>query len=305
MSDVQFVSSEIILKDLNAFVSVAMAGSFRQAAAQLLISQPAVSRSVARLENQLDAVLLERGPRGAVLTPIGQSVLARARKVLSSVREMREETTGSWTSSIHLGAAATAAGSFLAPFLAEWIPSHPDIRLQVLEDGAARLRKRLDAGECDIAIIAAPLLPQFEARLITHVSVRAYFPPNHPLATSTSALTLTELAKHRLLVNGLPFLSTKVLLDSFEVANIQPQVIYESSSGQTLAALAEAGMGVAVFGNSVDIRGSSIASRAVMDRTGAPLGFDLYIAWPKKGTPDLVRNFGIALAHFSSRRRDS
>ncbi len=79
-------------------------------------------------------------------------------------------------------------------------------------------------------------------------------------------------------------------------------MVYESSSGQTLAALAEAGMGIAVFGSSVDIRGSSLESRAIIDRKGEQLGFDLYIAWPKKGTSRLVSDFGTALSEFSSHR---
>jgi len=303
MSNAEIESHDVTLKDLNVLVSIATTGSFRAAAARLYTTQPAVTRSIARLEKAIGVRLFERGPRGAVLTGEGQTVLERARRVLGLVSEMRTDATSPDTRLVRFGAAATAAGSFLAPFLAQWIPSHPHVRLRMLEDGAARLRHRLEAGECDIAMIAAPVPATFDAGLITRIGVRAHFPENHPLAHTTEPVTLAELARHPLLVNDRPFVSMTLLFDAMESAGIQAQIIYQSSIGRTLAILAEAGLGVAVFGDSVDLRGMRLASRPVTADGVNQLGFELHVAWRRDGTPQWIRELGHDMSRFSQARR--
>lgn len=233
---------------------------------------------------------------------MGRSFLDSARKILGLIDDVRTEAREGWNVTIRLGAAATAAGSYLAPFLAEWIPSHPKIRVLVLEDGAAGLRTRLDHGECDLAIISDPVSARLEALPLTRVGIRAYIPADHPLADRQHPLTLAELAPYRLLINDDPYLSARVTLDAFAGAGIRPHIVYRSSSGHTLGALSEAGMGVAIFGDSVDLRGSSLVSRAIMSNTGTPFHFDLYIAWPKETIPGFIRQFGTALSRFSTGR---
>jgi DNA-binding transcriptional LysR family regulator len=78
------------LEGVRAFVAVADAGRFRDAADQLGISQQAVSKRIAALETDLGAVLFRRVPSGAVLTADGQTFLPRAKAVLTAVRQAVE-----------------------------------------------------------------------------------------------------------------------------------------------------------------------------------------------------------------------
>lgn len=299
MSNAANASPDLNIKDLNVLVSIASSGSFRSAAAQLYTTQPAVTRSIARLEQNLGVRLFERGPRGAHLTGEGQTVFDRAKRVLGLVAEMRMDAASPDTQLVRFGAAATAAGSYLAPFLAEWIPSHPNVRLRMLEDGAARLRQRLEANECDIAMIASPPPPSFVSAPITRIGVRAHFPERHPLSLGAGAVTLSELSGYPLLVNDLPFLSTKLLVESFDRSGIHPQIVYQSSIGRTLAVLAESGLGVAVFGDSADLRGTKLLSRPVTANGSSELGFELEVAWRRDHTPQWIQDFGRDLSDFS------
>ncbi|WP_146603405.1 hypothetical protein [Micromonospora endophytica] len=68
------------------------------------------------------------------------------------------------------------------------------------------------------------------------------------------------------------------------------------SAGQTLAAIAEAGLGVAVFGDTADLRGFALRRHQLLDASGRPLSFDLYAAWIRDGVPSDIRNFAVELA---------
>ena len=284
---------------------MASTGSFRSAAARMYTSQPAVSRTIARLERELGSELLDRGPRGARLTPAGVTLAEHARRIGVAMAVMRTELVDGPRSRIRLGAAATAAGSFLAPFLAEWIPAHPTVRVEVIEDGSVKLRERLADGECDLAIVPLPLGNDFEAVPLARLSVRAYFPAGHVLDTDDPDITVDELAPHPLVVNSTNFLAGRSFVQECEACGLFPRIVYRSNVGQTLAALAEAGLGVAVFGDTVDLRGFTLRSRALHTREGQPMGFPLAVAWHRVETAEWIREFGQALAAFPQRSRGS
>jgi DNA-binding transcriptional LysR family regulator len=302
VSDTDNVSSDVSFRDLQVFLSVATTGSFRATAQRLFVSQPAVSRTIARLEREFGAALLERGPRGAVVTAAGRALAEDARRASALLGSMRADVRDGIRHTIRLGAAATAAGSYLAPFLATWIPAHSGTRIEVVEGGAVALRDRLADRDCDVAIIALPIGDDFEHVSIGHLAVRAHFPQGHPLDTGDSSITIDELVGQPLLVNSSGFLAGRILLAECESSGYSPRIAYRSDNGQALAALAEAGLGVAVFADSVDLRGIDLQSRTVCGRDGEALGFTLAVAWPRRGTPESVREFGIALAMESQRR---
>lgn len=283
------------LEDLRIFLAVARAGSFRSAASQLFTSQPSLSRAVARLEQTLGASLLERGPRGVVLTRGGEVLTEGARRILDATAALRQEVLRPDSQSLHIGATATSARTFLAPFLAEWIPQHPDIRLSAIEGTDDQLQERLRNNECDAAVISAKPASGFERLKLNTVQVMAMIPLGHRLSTTTDPVSVLDLVPETLLLNGRGFPSTNLLLYAMEVAGHSPTIVFECSAGQTLAAAAEAGMGIAVFGDTTNVHGLNVVARPVFDAGGAPLRFDLHISWNSLA-PAIVRDFCIALA---------
>ncbi len=285
------------LEDLRIFLAVSRSGSFRSAAAQLFISQPSLSRAVARLEQTMGTRLLERGPRGVVLTQGGEVLTQGARRILDSVAALRQEVLRPDAQSLRIGATATSARSFLAPFLSGWIPQHPDIRLSAVEGDDDRLQDRLRNNECDAAIISAKPVAGFERLKLNTVRVMATVALSHPLSATTDPISVLDLAPEKLLLNGKGFPSTGLLHYAMEVAGVSPLVVFECSAGQTLAAAAEAGMGIAVFGDTTNIQGLNVVARPVVDAGGAPLNFGLHISWNSLA-PTMVRDFCIALATY-------
>ena len=112
------------IQDLRCFVAVVEHGGFRAAAEALHIAQSALSRRISRLEQRLGHQLLERSRRGVQLTPHGEMLLEGARRVLASLDDIAGRVADYRGTILRLGCAGTAAGSFLAKFLAQWIPRH-------------------------------------------------------------------------------------------------------------------------------------------------------------------------------------
>lgn len=280
------------------FVAVAEAGSFRSAAAQLFTSQPTMSRSVARLETQLGVQLLYRTPRGVRLTRHGEALRARAGRLLGSVADLRRDVTTLAEGTLQLGATATSARRLLAPFLARWLPEHPRIRVTAIEASERRLHTHLETGRCDLAIVSRPLSAGVATMHLVTVQVIALFPPGHPMSEHDAPVRVPDLAAEPLLVNGAAFPSTDLLLRALDRAGLQPNIVYECSAGQTLAAMAEAGLGIAVFGDTADLRGFDLSRHLVLDAAGTPLRFDLYIAWLSDAVPTWVRDFAVELSAY-------
>lgn len=295
--ELPIASQGLDLKDLRAFVEVAQTGSFRIAAMNLFTSQPSVSRAVARLESELGVQLLDRGPRGARVTDRGAVLLDGARRLLVAAGTLRTQVTELGQSSIQLGATATSARTILAPFLVRWMPRHPEITVTAVEDSEANLAARLTAGDCDAAIVAGPLdLRSLDALRITTVRVIALFPPHHRLGAVSGPVDVLDLAAEPLLVNGAPFPATGLLLKEFGRLGVEPRFVYQSSAGQTLASMAEVGMGIAIFGDAADLRGFDLPRRRVLGSDGRPLTYDLYIAWVRDAAPAWMREFAIELS---------
>jgi DNA-binding transcriptional LysR family regulator len=283
--------------DLRLLLAIVEHGGYRAAAEATGVPQPFITRRIHALERDLGKVLLLRGPGGSTLTLEGRLVAARARTLVGLADEMVRPLGDRERTRIRLGAAATAAGSFLATFLATWIPAHPDVELTMLEDGALNLRERLSRQECDLAVVALPIPPTMEHRLVTRVTVQALFPPDHRLARSRAPVAIGDLDRERVLLNGAPFISTNLVRAAATMAGCELDVVYECSVGQTLAALAEGGLGIAVVGDSVDLRGFDLPRRFVTDQHGRPLTFELHVAWLRaRPLTGVALDFAIALA---------
>ncbi len=267
------------LEVLQRFITIAEHGSYRAAARSLYVAQPTLSRQMKQLEEELGVLLFERGRWGMKLTSEGEKLLPRVRRLVGDADSLRAFARGSSEVVIRVGAAATAVGSFLAPFLTHWAEAHPRVRIKLLEDGAVNLRNLLEGDECDLALLAAPIPDGFQNRAIKAVSLRAFVPSGHPLADADGPVPIQDLEQYPILLNNGGFLAAQLFRSACQLAEVEPDIVYESSVGQTLAALAENGAGVAVISDTVDLRGFELVGRQIDRIAGSPIQFTLHVAW--------------------------
>ncbi|GLV80100.1 LysR substrate-binding domain-containing protein [Streptomyces hygroscopicus] len=148
------------LPQLRAFVAVAEHLHFRDAAAAIGMSQPALSGSVAALEETLGVQLLERTTRKVLLSPAGERLAVRARTVLEAVGELLEEAEAArapFTGVLRLGVIPTVAPYLLPTVLRLVHERYPRLDLQVHEEQTASLLDGLAHGRLDLLLLAVPL----------------------------------------------------------------------------------------------------------------------------------------------------
>ena len=142
------------LRELRFFVTAAEAGSFTGAAAQLHVSQAAVSRTIAGLEKAVGDRLLRRVPRGCELTSTGQQVLPAARRVLAEAESFTEFLT-SRHGVLRLGYAWAALGRHTARLQRDWAQRHEAVELELVRHNSPTAG--LAEGLCDVAIVRRPV----------------------------------------------------------------------------------------------------------------------------------------------------
>jgi LysR family transcriptional regulator, low CO2-responsive transcriptional regulator len=139
---------------LRTFAALARTGSVRAAAAELVVTQPAVSAAVAALERELACELVARDGRGLRLTEQGQTLARYASELLALADEARREVAGA--AGLRL-AAVTTAGEYLAPPLVKaFAARHPDVELSLLVGNRAQVLGALERREVDVALGGTP-----------------------------------------------------------------------------------------------------------------------------------------------------
>ncbi|MEW2574555.1 LysR substrate-binding domain-containing protein [Streptomyces sp. NPDC047070] len=148
------------LPQLRAFAAVAEHLHFRDAAAALGMSQPALSGAVSALEETLGVTLLERTTRKVLLSPAGERLAVRARAVLDEVGALMEEAEAvraPFTGVLRLGVIPTVAPYLLPTVLRLVHDRYPALDLQVHEEQTSNLLAGLTTGRLDLLLLAVPL----------------------------------------------------------------------------------------------------------------------------------------------------
>ena len=133
-------------------------GTFTEAAKHAHLSQPALTASIRRLEQELGASVLERGRRGAALTAHGEALMPHARAVLAAVEDARRaivEVEGLERGEVRIGAGGTACAYLLPDALASFRREHPRIRYRLLEQPTGEALESLERGDIDLAIVTS------------------------------------------------------------------------------------------------------------------------------------------------------
>lgn len=152
----------MLVRDLRYFLVLVDHRHVGRAAAALGLSQPALSKSLARLEEMARAQLFERSPHGIVLTMSGRMLAERARGILRDIDTALEDVQafqGSRRGAVRVGAIPTICEKLLPEAVSGLIADHPGIRVSVSSNWNESLFAMLDAGETDLIVtgLRAPL----------------------------------------------------------------------------------------------------------------------------------------------------
>jgi len=143
------------IKQFRNFATIAEQGSFTRASAKLELSQPILSRQMAKFEQELGSTLFHRTGRGIVLTEAGHGLLTYARQMTETIQECNnamEGLRGEPTGKISVGMPMSVARSMAVPLVVTIRRELPLVSISIVEGNSVMIRERLVAGEMDIGL---------------------------------------------------------------------------------------------------------------------------------------------------------
>ncbi|MFY9923730.1 MAG: LysR family transcriptional regulator [Opitutaceae bacterium] len=234
---------------LALFQAVAQAGSISAAATAVRVSQPAVSRQIAELEDELGIRLLDRHPRGCRLTEAGGILAAYASRWQSLEKDAAraiEEFRGLKRGRLTVGASLTIGGYLLPGMLSEFHCRYPEIELQVEIGNTEHVHRALLAGTIELGLTEGTLdAEELESTVFFQDELVAIAPPHHPLMRK-GAVSAREICHEPILLREEGSGTRAVVERALRRKGITVRPLLSLASPEAIKNAVVEGMGVAI-----------------------------------------------------------
>jgi len=238
------------LRQMQYLIAVADTGTFGEAAKRTFVSQPSLSAQIKTMEDHIGVPLLERGRHGAMLTPVGVDMVARARIVLRQVEEMKvlgREAGGTLAGRLKLGVLPTVGPYLLPQATRKLHKTYPDLRLFVREERTLDLQDHLSSGQFDVIISTPEDHPDTKNIPIVKENIYICIAPDDPLANTRDPVNLRELKGREFLTLGHGHKFATVVKNLAAKAGATTNGEYEGTSLDAIRQMASMGGNVAVL----------------------------------------------------------
>ncbi|WP_039938353.1 LysR family transcriptional regulator [Streptomyces himastatinicus] len=278
------------LRQLECFVAVAEESSFTRAAARLHVVQSAVSATIAALERELDARLLERTSRRVELSDAGRVLLPKARAALDAAQDARDavdDVNGGVRGTLRIGTMSSLGLIDLPSLLGRFHREHPPVSVRLATaascGGSPGLVEALTEGRLDLAFVSMPGPPPVGAQWkdVTTTPLDLVVPAGHRLA-DRSRVALGELAGEAFVDFPAGYGNRAVTDRAFTAAGLTRHVTIEITAIGDGADFVRHGLGVALLPRGSAEPGDDLVSLPV---TGADLDWPISLATSSDRTP--------------------
>jgi LysR family transcriptional regulator, nitrogen assimilation regulatory protein len=290
------------LRHLRTFVAVAEDGTVSKASLRLRIAQPALSRQIHDLEEELGIGLFDRVRRRLVLTGEGEQLLHDCRAVLGAVDGLRERAQvlrQGDSGILRVAATPQTIDGVLSAFLRQYAERRPKVQIRLTEAVGADHSSMLERGRAHLAVgliqptqAANPFIENF---LLAQLEFLAASPRSLKLGTAGD-VDIGRLAAYPLLLLDTGFYVRQTFDAACRLAGVKPDIFIESRTPHVLLALAEAGHGVAVVPSVLPTHRYRLRVARITHRR-KPLREAYAVLWDKRRMlPPYARDFCELLA---------
>jgi DNA-binding transcriptional LysR family regulator len=238
------------LRQLRYFVAVAEEGNISRAAKKIFLTQPALSRQIKALEDEIGQCLLERQAHSIRLTPVGEALVREARELLQHAEQMLERVRSAGRGiRLRVGYAPSLAAGILSAAVENFTQTHPNARVELLDLATKEMLAGLESDKLDVVVTVGQ--PNETRGMVWTPLARAAWQlavnRNHPLA-QRKRITPAEVAAQPLLVfcqRDYPEY-WEIITGWLREHRLRPQIAGEYDGVDSLLAAVESGLGVAV-----------------------------------------------------------
>ncbi|MBI5383163.1 MAG: LysR family transcriptional regulator [Verrucomicrobia bacterium] len=288
------------LRQLRYFVGVAREQSFTRAAAKLRVAQPALSRQIRQLEDEVGVVLLERGARGVRLTEAGEVFLADAAALLEQSAQAVRRTRMSGQHQqrqLNVGYVWGLFHTLVPPWVARFRQRNPEVAVNLFDLTATQQAEMLGRGKLDLGFIGFALeadAARLAKRKVGQCAFMAALPAHHP-AAGKRKVALTTLAQDFFIVISEQTYpgAARFLKEACRKAGFRPKILQTAERGYTILGLVAGNCGVTLLPESLQaLPHPGVVFRPLLD---APQG-DLFVAWNPASESPAARTFVASLS---------
>jgi len=278
------------LTQLKTFIAIVRYQSFSRAAAELNLTQPAVSKQVQALENSYGCPLLTRAGREAEPTEEGKILYQYALEVLRLLAEARtaiEKVGGTIRGPVYLGA-STIPGHYVLPYLiGPFQQLYPHVELHVEIADTEQIVRRVLEGKVDFGVVGRQAESQLKYFPFMEDELVVIMPPGHPLA-ARDEIRAWDLVGQPLVWREQGSGTRKVLEERLVEAGVDTGLLQkktlEVGSTEAVVAAVEAGLGLSLVSRWAVIKTASLGLIVTKTLADVCLKRDLFIARSKRDT---------------------
>ncbi|EPL9571247.1 LysR family transcriptional regulator [Providencia rettgeri] len=268
------------IRSLRYFVEVIQHNGFSRAAEQLFVTQPAISRSIKKLEDELGYTLLIRENDGVRLTDEGRILLAHAKQILAQFKSMEQalkEKSGPLTGVLPVGLPPVIASTYFADIIMAFSQRYPQVELKILELGTRKMRDAMLNGEVETAAVMLPFDDdRFDLHIFSTDRLMLLVNEQHPLA-KRDYVKFVELVKEPFIFFSDDFLINELVISACGVYGYKPVISGRSSHLDLVTAMVRAGVGITLLPDSM-WRKTSSAGLSIIPVIEPILAYDLALA---------------------------
>lgn len=237
---------------LECFCALADSLNFTQTANAMFITQPALSRAISSLEQELQLTLLQRTTHSVTLTPAGKIFSRECQKLLKDLQRVSERARSAQTGqvgSVRIGFQQDNFETYIADFVNLFRHSHSDIALELLPFSVNELNNALQEKTADAVISGGPPANEsIRSLMIANLPECVALPLDHPLA-DREVLDMRELKNEKFIA-----MSRSISCSGFEsiihkslVAGFEAQIVAQVELLPTLMTLVACGQGISIL----------------------------------------------------------
>ena len=238
------------LRHVRAFLKVAELHSFTRAAAELHVSQSALTVQVKQLEEELGVLLFDRNKRGVAITAAGRDLLGPLQRLVldsEAIVGYARDISAVRTGNIAIAALPTIAADLLPRAMRAFLRTNPEVRITVQDVVADRARELVTKSAVDFGLGTASRQDrELQAHPLYRDHLAAFVPASHSLAKSDE-VTLRELEDCHLILPNRESSVRRIVEGAFARARVTAAVRYETNYMPTALAMVRRGLGVAIL----------------------------------------------------------
>lgn len=242
------------LRELHFFIEVVNCNGFGKATEKLHVTQPAISRAIKQLEDELGGALIFRDPKGVRMTERGEILFRYAKNIIQQEKNLQQELMvldNNVVEVLRVGLPPIISAAYFPKVIFEFRSHYPLVDLNIVEISTTELETSLQEETIDIAVGILPVDPgNCKIQRFAVDRLLLVVPRGHALA-GQDIVSLNDVLREQMVLFSEPFKINSIIYSAFGTHGLTPDVVGRSNNLELLTAMVRSGMGISLLPRSI------------------------------------------------------